>query len=312
MLASNVPCTSRESKLQNLTECPICREPFVQPLQLSCGHSFCSKCIEKLYSIALSRQHYDLDVVRIVKCPECRQTTHVPSEGLPINYRLQDLVAIVSETNDCKSDKDASESNLPRCLACNDVISKDMYLSCRTCAGRSDTARQMCMMCWLEKHNGHDIEEKLVLTAKDVTAGKEAVSKATAQALETIDKVMYDFSANSHDGQRFFDECGRIVLHDFEIIGAQMETCNDRDELERKIAKAQEITVKLEQLPAVVETILDDFRMKLFSTMTEFLKSTTVDEGTSECGSSCKGEPQKDAFNFSTFKDKLLPSFLKF
>ncbi|CAJ0609817.1 unnamed protein product [Cylicocyclus nassatus] len=81
-----LPSTSRE--IEDLTECPICLETFVQPVQLSCGHSFCNKCVEEI-----------TDLRRVI-CPQCRHMTEVPSEGFAINYRLQDLVALVSRAKD--------------------------------------------------------------------------------------------------------------------------------------------------------------------------------------------------------------------
>ncbi|VDM82750.1 unnamed protein product [Strongylus vulgaris] len=118
-----------------------------------------------------------------------------------------------------------------------------------------------------------------------------------------------------NDKYQFFLQCARIVLLEYEVIGTQIETLSTCDEVEEKIEKAQEITTKLDQLPDVVKGVLDEFRIKLYSTMTDFMKSIPIGEESSMCASSalCKRVAQdKDVLSFSAIKDKLIPSFLKF
>ncbi|KAK6014032.1 hypothetical protein OSTOST_20619, partial [Ostertagia ostertagi] len=213
---------TRKCDLQDVTECPICCLRFERPLQLSCGHSFCGNCVDRLIADArgpgnrndnyleavrglaanidqgvnpphfnrmdqdlwwplnLNRQQmmpppppglggiphpprYILPLVDspanprsppffprrplgangaaeiIIKCPECRQPTRVPPEGLPINYRLQELLSHVTEVSNQQSNDQCSADGSPlrKCLACDDVISKGVYLLCRTCPGET-------------------------------------------------------------------------------------------------------------------------------------------------------------------------------
>ncbi|VDM68261.1 unnamed protein product, partial [Strongylus vulgaris] len=78
----------------------------------------------------------------VIKCPECRQITKVPPEGLPVNYRLQELVAHVAEAPEVSSvtKNDVDKSRLPKCLVCDEVMAKGVYLTCRACIAENEAA----------------------------------------------------------------------------------------------------------------------------------------------------------------------------
>ena len=63
--------------------CPVCRQLFNNPKYLSCHHSYCKECLEKM------------QVQSKFICTECRNETTVPAEGvkdLPSNYFMDHLV----------------------------------------------------------------------------------------------------------------------------------------------------------------------------------------------------------------------------
>ena len=66
-------------------ECPVCSEIVLEPVQTSCGHLFCKKCVEG-----------------VTRCPACReQFTSVPDHFN--NRRVQFLrVKCPFTTNGCK------------------------------------------------------------------------------------------------------------------------------------------------------------------------------------------------------------------
>ena len=59
-----------EKKLAKHLECPICLEKFTEPKVLSCQHSYCRKCLERLVRDP-GPEDYE------VTCPECRKSTKV-------------------------------------------------------------------------------------------------------------------------------------------------------------------------------------------------------------------------------------------
>ena len=59
-----------EKKLTKHLECAICLESFKEPKVLSCQHTYCKRCLERLVTID-GRGKYE------VTCPECRKKTEV-------------------------------------------------------------------------------------------------------------------------------------------------------------------------------------------------------------------------------------------
>ncbi|KHJ95839.1 zinc finger, C3HC4 type [Oesophagostomum dentatum] len=84
---------------QDFTVCPVCYEQFERPMQLSCGHSFCSKCIKKLRRDCPQSQFGRTSYKYEVRCPKCRRITKIPPEGLPLNYTLQGIFLLMRQQN---------------------------------------------------------------------------------------------------------------------------------------------------------------------------------------------------------------------
>ena len=70
--------------------CPLCMGTFVQPLSLSCLHSYCETC---LVSLVRAKNTVWID------CPECRAVTPLPAGGVKGNvvvvYKLTSAIALL-------------------------------------------------------------------------------------------------------------------------------------------------------------------------------------------------------------------------
>ncbi|KAF1754880.1 hypothetical protein GCK72_021445 [Caenorhabditis remanei] len=75
-------------QLAHFVECPICYTIYDKPMQMGCGHTFCSTCIGSLV------ERVKTPGATEIKCPECRKPTTVPVDGLPVNYRIQEIESI--------------------------------------------------------------------------------------------------------------------------------------------------------------------------------------------------------------------------
>jgi len=74
-------------QLRNITECPICMEVYVDPRVLTCGHTFCLKCIRECSK--------DKQPKVELACPLCRKKFRQPRNGLgdlPKNFALVDFL----------------------------------------------------------------------------------------------------------------------------------------------------------------------------------------------------------------------------
>ena len=65
-------------QLDDITECPVCKEVYRDPRVLPCRHSFCRSCIEALRNLA---------------CPLCRTPFTLPNgaDDLPKNFEVNFL-----------------------------------------------------------------------------------------------------------------------------------------------------------------------------------------------------------------------------
>jgi len=136
MAAASIPL----KQLEDITECPICSEIFVDPRILPCIHTYCLQCITSLVS---GKKPGDK-----IPCPLCRKEFAIPVGGisqLPKNYfvekvleakKLFDILCHEDSLCDtCTDDGEMSESKQKRdrkaivyCIDCG----KNM---CKQCSG---------------------------------------------------------------------------------------------------------------------------------------------------------------------------------
>ena len=151
---AELPSSSQQA-LQKLNEqltCPLCLEPYTDPKLLQCFHVFCENCLKPLTRQTPQGQ--------VVECPNCRQPTSLPQNGVPglqgaflIHHLIdiQDILKKVSSPAKTKCDK--CKKREPSCY-------------CRTCGFICDSCKKPHLE-W-EEFSSHEIISLDQLTG-DVT-----------------------------------------------------------------------------------------------------------------------------------------------
>ena len=135
MAAASVSST----QLEDVTECPICSETFVNTRVLPCIHTYCLRCIERLVSDKQSGEK--------VPCPLCRKGFAIPEGGiskLPKNYFVEKLLEAKSLTNilrheDSLCDVCAGDEEMTKGRQKGDRKARVYCIDCR---------KNMCQQCF--------------------------------------------------------------------------------------------------------------------------------------------------------------------
>ena len=112
-----------------LFECSVCLESLInkQPRLLSCGHTFCTPCLQQL------------SPGNTVNCPKCRSPTRVPPGGVPALPKNTDI----SKMREREEELSARNDNF--CQMCRKKDAKVEYF-CASCS-----ERLICHECY-KKH----------------------------------------------------------------------------------------------------------------------------------------------------------------
>nr|XP_054774097.1 uncharacterized protein LOC129282200 [Lytechinus pictus] len=198
------------SSSQNLI-CPLCLDIFDEPTILTCGHTFCRKCLKK-YDLT----HQDIDHM---VCPLCREITK-----LFVN-RVDDLRLNVS-INGCVDDYHAKCGGMnavlelrPKCTACK--LQQDAVSFCRTCNN------YICDKC-LQPHQYMTMfEDHEIVSVEDVIEGKVSIG-------HQFEKCSIHKQENK---DMFCDDCKVRVCLRCVVVGHKVHNIKNQSDFEQKLRR---------------------------------------------------------------------------
>nr|XP_054765836.1 transcription intermediary factor 1-beta-like [Lytechinus pictus] len=142
----------KETISQSL-ECPVCMTTFTDPKILSCSHTYCKVCLEKLLEC-----HGDDQMIR---CPVCRDDTQVPHQDvnkLPASLALRNLIEDVKNQHQICTNCDSEEK--PRAV-----------VYCQDCGN------YLCITC----HNMHsqwkNFVDHEIIAMSEISSGKVSIRR---------------------------------------------------------------------------------------------------------------------------------------
>ena len=228
------------NKLDQHLLCDICLERYTDPRTLPCHHSFCKNCIS-----CLPVEPMELDNgQRVVKCPNCRNPTHLGENGvndLPTAFHINNLLDI--------------DQLLPRRTSASESIqqcqthgNKLMDLYCETCE------QLICFKCSTESHHDHHCDY-----AVDLFPQHKLQIEDGLQLLQQQIVAVKEMLAHYHIREREIKEQGEAVQNEIDQTYQRLKSKlrESRNNLSQEAAATLQEKLQLHSLQrANVTTIL--------------------------------------------------------
>ena len=187
MATTNQSTNEAIKKVEDQITCPICMEHFTDPRVLSCFHSYCLTCLQRV-PVDLVEGNYSLP------CPTCRSPCPVPDEGiasLPPSFVVNNLVEVYDLM------KKASAHQHVSCDNCDNTNANSYCKQCATF---------LCPEC-LPHHNkwkpnaGHQI-----LSLDEVASTAHQLPRAKQDLMSCTD--------HNKPLDLFCESCRQLICHD--------------------------------------------------------------------------------------------------
>ena len=188
--------------------CSICLDLLCEPKKLNCDHSFCQKCLEIQKS---PRQTPDLpdpadgsgtEEKSMIVCACCREETELPGngvEGLKTNFKLKNLVEILSSQEKEKTVQDLGKGHyrrfnqaVPKCtLEGHD--SEYCVFFCKSC---NELFCRFCIPAHKDKQHEWDNYDSVLSQYKEELRGSiQPAYEAAQSACDAVQELENDMEA---------------------------------------------------------------------------------------------------------------------
>ena len=185
-------------KLEEQLNCPVCLDIYTNPKLLQCHHVYCQKCLVRLV-------FQDQQGQLVVTCPNCRQVTPVPANGVAglqsafhINHLLEiqdSFKKIGAPTATREQSIGISTSDAPTRSVdryCFEHPDEELKLYCETCE------KLICLKCAIKngKHHSHDYES--LKDAYEKCKGEiESSLQPVEKQLSTVNEALAQLDSRS-------------------------------------------------------------------------------------------------------------------
>lgn len=193
--------------------CPICYSIFEDPRVLPCSHTFCRACLESV--IQASSNSYIWRPLRIpLKCPNCRSTVEISSNGmdsLPVNFALRAII------------EKYQQEDHPDIATCPEHYMQPLNVYCLL------DKKLVCGHCLtIGQHHGHPIDDLQSAYLKEKETPQELLQQLTDTHWTDIGHLIEKL-----EGQKLSSE--RMVQNDKEVVLQYFKELSDVLEQKKKL-----------------------------------------------------------------------------
>ena len=225
------------SSSQSLS-CPLCLDIFEDATLLTCGHTFCRKCLKKY-----DASHQEL--VHMV-CPLCREITEFSDrrvEGLPANVTVNGLV---DDYHSTRGGENAFLEFRPKCTVCKRNEGAESF--CSTCN------TYMCEKCSISHEQlSLFFEGHLVTSVDDVLSGKVCLDHMTEKCL-----------VHKHENKDLFcEECKLQICLKCVIVEHRDHKIKNQSDFEKQLQrKVYELTQRCGEKKTELEKNIQNIEIR--------------------------------------------------
>uniref|UniRef100_G3N8V3 RING-type domain-containing protein n=1 Tax=Gasterosteus aculeatus aculeatus TaxID=481459 RepID=G3N8V3_GASAC len=163
---------------ESYLSCHVCSETFRDPVSLSCGHSFCSSCLQRFWEQAGNKN-----------CPICKRKSS--KDNIWVNFALKELADSFAERQKTGSTETEKGETKVEVVCCEHGEETKVFCE--------DEQKAVCPVCEFSLHQSHKVVP--LEQAEEEQKGK-TISREMKMIEEQISSLSDSISAVEEDLQK--------------------------------------------------------------------------------------------------------------